>query len=375
MNKIVKILTEEKGASVVLVALSLMVIFGFAALVIDYGVVALERREMVTAADAGALAGARILLEENGDPAAKAAAIQAAENYAVSNGAQPSLVKAEVIDDYPYKGDTIQAIVVSAGHNEEFFFARALGSGFSDLDVTARGVASWGYVTSLSHNFLPLFIEEDQIPEEIPGFVSLHLRVEDSSSNWGIFSLTPSSDINDAIRGLPVVIDPPIQVWSGGLESVPSEYIYETKPGKMSSIIDALIKDTGKANHGRLYRNYLDPDVPLIGLIPIVEIISEKPNGRLDVVVRGFAPYEIQDVVVDPHGNGSVYATNLGPGKIRGIHHNVYDGTDFPDYRGSEHKGTIIGKLLDASNYYYVPTKTTNLSQTGMGLKYSFLIE
>ena len=55
MNKIVKILTEEKGASVVLVALSLMVIFGFAALVIDYGVVALERREMVTAADAGRL--------------------------------------------------------------------------------------------------------------------------------------------------------------------------------------------------------------------------------------------------------------------------------------------------------------------------------
>ena len=63
MEKIKRILRDEKGTALVLVCLAFVLLLGFSALVIDYGALALERRRMVTAADAGALAGARILLE------------------------------------------------------------------------------------------------------------------------------------------------------------------------------------------------------------------------------------------------------------------------------------------------------------------------
>jgi hypothetical protein len=76
-----KPLNNERGVSIVLVAILSTVLIGFAALAIDYGHLYVVRNELRDAADAGALAGARVLYLNDGtavNPGANAIAQAAA---------------------------------------------------------------------------------------------------------------------------------------------------------------------------------------------------------------------------------------------------------------------------------------------------------
>jgi hypothetical protein len=57
---------NQRGATAILVAVALVVLVGFTALAIDVGHLVLARNELQNAADAGALAGARFLYNEDG---------------------------------------------------------------------------------------------------------------------------------------------------------------------------------------------------------------------------------------------------------------------------------------------------------------------
>jgi len=82
---------NQRGVTAILVAILLVVLVGFTALAIDIGHLVLARNELQNAADAGALAGARFLYNEDGtevDPGANQIAYDAAtanmsENLAV----------------------------------------------------------------------------------------------------------------------------------------------------------------------------------------------------------------------------------------------------------------------------------------------------
>lgn len=69
-----RILRDQKGAVLVMVSLALAVLFGFTALAVDIGAAAAERRSLVTAADAAALAGAQYLPGDTGQAVAQAKA-------------------------------------------------------------------------------------------------------------------------------------------------------------------------------------------------------------------------------------------------------------------------------------------------------------
>ena len=58
MNRWIRNVRNERGAVLVLVAASMVVMFGFAALAVDVGNLMLVRTESQKAADAAALAGA-----------------------------------------------------------------------------------------------------------------------------------------------------------------------------------------------------------------------------------------------------------------------------------------------------------------------------
>src|SRR5690606_4536767 len=77
---------DERGQTLVQVALMLVVLLGFAALAIDGGMVYAERRHMQNAADAGALAGARELCLSGSETLAieKARAYTVGQNGAAS---------------------------------------------------------------------------------------------------------------------------------------------------------------------------------------------------------------------------------------------------------------------------------------------------
>jgi uncharacterized membrane protein len=122
-----KLFKEESGQSMVLAALSIVVLLGFAALVIDVGQLYMTRQELQTAADAAALAGAQDLLT------APSSALSTAEHYATTlNGAE------EAKSANPYKGDS-KKIEVICKTKVQAMFSRFLGS--EGITVSARAVA------------------------------------------------------------------------------------------------------------------------------------------------------------------------------------------------------------------------------------------
>jgi hypothetical protein len=117
----------EKGQVLVLVAILMVGLLGMAALIVDFGATALERRELQNAADAAALAGASMLPNCS-------KAVYTAIDYAVKNG-----VPQENVSCNPTNINIQDRIEVVVTSNVVYTFAQVLG--FMDVDVNARAVA------------------------------------------------------------------------------------------------------------------------------------------------------------------------------------------------------------------------------------------
>ncbi|QOR38333.1 hypothetical protein HNO52_07305 [Billgrantia diversa] len=188
---------RQKGVSVVLVAVSLVVLLGFMALAVDVGNLYVARNELHNAADAGSLAGARFLYVKDGswvndgmeaydpddpnDPfkSAEVRAREAAEannsqnspvevrveetvrgHWSFANQAfTPNMSAVEPVDLFGEEASTeeldkninfINAVQVVTERNKtpvETFFARVLG--INNVEVTARSVAYIGFAGTL----------------------------------------------------------------------------------------------------------------------------------------------------------------------------------------------------------------------------------
>lgn len=131
-----KIVKDTDGQVLVLFALVMLVLMGFAALATDVGMAYNQKTNLQSAADAAALAGA-MKLPNTGD------AMSVAVSYAGKNGlkATENGVKKDgdtVTATVPYNGnsDTIEVVCT---RTVKYSFASALG--FTEKDVSARAVA------------------------------------------------------------------------------------------------------------------------------------------------------------------------------------------------------------------------------------------
>ena len=287
-----RMLYNEDGAVTALVALMLVVLMGFGALAVDVGSLYKARREMVTAADAAALAGARELALSGG--VNTLGALAAAENYAIArNGAGSASVNIVNIG-------TDQAIEVIAMRNENLYLAKALG--FMNKNVTARAVATWGFPTEMiGGNLYPLIIEESMYNA---GVKDLHLKLEDYGGNWGLLDIGSGLDsVNEALRGFPVDLDETFTVGEI-IEAL-------TKPGDGGQSIIKAIEDNAPKpeKDGRMVRA-AEGLIGMTGWVPI--FTTEDHGGTMDIVIKGFAAYEIKDVIVNNQGEGSVNAFLAG---------------------------------------------------------------
>ena len=121
--------SHESGQTLVMVAFALIALIGFLAVAIDVGVLYSWRRDMQNAADAAALAGARVICMGG----SQAEAITAAETYALDeNRADSATVVIE-------GGNVVR---VTANVTAPLFFARALGT--NESGVTAQAAAVCG---------------------------------------------------------------------------------------------------------------------------------------------------------------------------------------------------------------------------------------
>jgi hypothetical protein len=270
-----KLLREEKGAVLVLVAAALVVLLGFGALTIDVGSLFLNRERLVNAADAAALAGVQFL------PADPVSAADTALYYAYQNGVEPGEVTVDISGD----GKTI---TVSAVRQVGFFLAPVLG--FTSTEVSAEAKARVGGVEAV-WGAAPL-----GIPEQTLEFGELYtLKVGGGCGEMGNFGALAlggrgASNYEDNLRN----------GYQGWLEIGD---VVETEPGNMSGPTKRAIEDRISGHEGCTFDDHCQ-NCPRLIYVPVYRDLGEKPGGRHDVEIVGFAAFFL-DGVIPGQGNKS----------------------------------------------------------------------
>lgn len=129
------ILKNRKGTSLVFYSILLSVIAGFAAISVDFGIIAYEKSKLVNTVDAAALAGAQELV----------ANISNTENIVASyiNKNNHNLKETSISVDYENR-----QVEVNASKNVNSYFAKILGK--NNFDVSAVAAAKIENISALS---------------------------------------------------------------------------------------------------------------------------------------------------------------------------------------------------------------------------------
>lgn len=201
-NKFIK---NEKGAVLPIVAVFLaFVAFGMAAIVIDVGFLYAERRELVTAADAAALAGAKEM-QKSGSTESQVKAV--AKNVAIANGAVNT--DEDDVEVY-FTGSTSDTRVrVTVENTVNLFFAGFFTEGSSVVNATA--VAS---PMRLNPGIFPIGIDANKAygadGKPKTGLIYLHGDKDDPNSFADLLNLdgdlNGASFINDLIVSRDTII-------------------------------------------------------------------------------------------------------------------------------------------------------------------------
>ncbi|MFA5881098.1 MAG: pilus assembly protein TadG-related protein [Eubacteriales bacterium] len=142
-----RLVKDERGTVIVVIAVIFTILLGFVALSVDTGILFMHNSRLGRAMDAAALAGAQELPDRD-------KARLAALDYASKNNIDPGTL------NISFSVDNKQ-ITLSGTRNVGLVFARFLG--FETSDVNARAVAEIQPI-SISKGLLPVGISEDQLP-------------------------------------------------------------------------------------------------------------------------------------------------------------------------------------------------------------------
>lgn len=290
-----KLLKDEKGVAVIILTLLLgLFALGFIAIVVDAGILYGKRKEMITAADAAALAGAQVLRESEGVSISEAEAT--AIQFAIANGVDEDNVdvfvgdKEVTLQDGQY--EVRQIVEVTVVNTQPLIFARFLGD--EESDVAAHSIATWGYVyKSFIGNFIPLFIFDSKY--RLDQDIMLHQNIEDSNSYGFIDIGSGLSDIKAGISG----------------ETVQGAYIYKDlldgQPGSGESL-RAAVEERMENAQGEATAE--DRRKAMIGIIPVIDRkeflnINDPKSNKYKLPIAYFAYYEIKDVIKKNTHRGS----------------------------------------------------------------------
>lgn len=167
---------RETGQTIIVVGFGLIVMLGFAGLAIDGSNVYLQHRRMQNAADAGALAGARILATGGQTNAEVLAAIR---DFALKNGGKSESLQAEYVsatnrigtiesfgNENPPPSNAV-GVYVAPSARFPVVFGGILG--VSSKTASAEASASMGSTGALNRNVFPVAIDDDLLKQISPG--------------------------------------------------------------------------------------------------------------------------------------------------------------------------------------------------------------
>jgi len=304
--------SAECGQVLALCAVFLVVLMGMAAAAIDVGSWYLARRQVQSAADSAALAGASQLAVSWSSAASTAAA-----NYA-TNGKSGDSVTYQNTTTLA-SGDTVK---VTAHRTAPGFFSRIFGIHSMNLTATASAtIKSYSKITSTGQ-VMPWAVMKDswQLGSQYslytdntsPNNGAVNLPVKDSSGTCS--TTTGASDYNNAIVGPPtglaacdVYVNEVLTVKSG-------QNTGPTKQGIDSRItswdpISSIVQFTSGGN-----AVILKPDSKQLVILPVVSDMSGGttwPGGGGQVKIIGFAFF----VLTSPgyaNGGKTVLGTFVG---------------------------------------------------------------
>ena len=298
---------SDEGAVAVVVALSLIVIFGMAALVIDVGGLLTAKRTMVSAADSAALAAAQSCALERGfEATAQADALAQVNVPTATQLAAPAYTGCTT-------GSSSGSVEVSYTMMKELAFAPVLGLP-DETDVPATAKAIWGpagggigvplQVNAASDGSFPCTTSSTTCTIYYDNKFTTA-----SSSDWGFLSFDTSNG------GWPTSVagnDPDRACPSSGTGNL-RDWITEAG-AQVSLVQDPSVGPTyvcaRDGNMGSASGPIFDALEDLVGgtyLFPVNRPPMIETNGREKYAVVGFIPLKITSVLSGD--NDAVYGT------------------------------------------------------------------
>nr|WP_277874686.1 Tad domain-containing protein [Mesobacillus harenae] len=299
---------EESGGALVLVAISMVALLGFTAIVIDAGRLFITKSQLQNALDAGVLGGAQGLLVSTAH--AESIAIEIADK----NG--------YVLENSEVKAETKQYIEAKKTVTVPMTFAKIINIPTASVTAKAKAIVA---PLKKARGIAPIAISKDLIPEGPDGTNLLCTKEiltdeekqnqpnsgQHSPGNCGFLSLTGAEGEQINLKEA---------LLNGGTYSTDDEPL-TTKPGGITQAkgpIDELIKMDESA--GRTHcEDYTTADNSCKRVIYVVVIDSwDGINGTKQVDVVGFAAYWIEGYDFtgqDKYLKGRIIDT-ISPGEI-----------------------------------------------------------
>ena len=154
---------DERGATVIIVVLSIFAIFGMVVLTVDVGGLVFRKRSMVNAADAGALSAAQTCSQplDTTDPATSANSYANQNDSGLKASGNPIVANQNCFQGMSTADKKTKGwVTVQYTAQQQLFFAGVLGFG-NKSPVTSAATAAWG--TAAAGYAVPIVLESGQL--------------------------------------------------------------------------------------------------------------------------------------------------------------------------------------------------------------------
>ena len=342
---------EDRGQSLILVALAMTMLLGITAFTTDIGYLFWQKRHLQNTADAGALAGARELID--GDTSQ-------------IDDVVSKYVDAHGLDEAELDNINIEnpQVTVELKGNRNLFFARILG--METADIRVRATARVGSIEGIN-GLIPIGIKENVLSGDTSCGEGLIIITKDNFGNWEDEDENnePGSEgENDGENGDGDGDGDGKEEENKGSEIGPGNWgwvnlaypensnVHDQKKyieegyGKVIKIGDTIETDPG-ANIGATKH--------LNDLKPILEGYIDDDNGERDTL---FIP-----VLKEKEGSGNYQVEIVGFAAIR-----------LTDYEGKSSK-LVIEAEYDSEKSIFASGSKINFDEPGFNLKGIALVE
>ncbi|UTR11517.1 pilus assembly protein TadG-related protein [Evansella sp. LMS18] len=283
MEKLMKVIKNEDGNVLVVVALTMVLLLGSVAFVVDAGRLYFEKSSLQKALDAAALGGAQTLASKVGNAEASAKDLSQKNNFSLQSS------NVEVTSTY---------VKVTQTSNVPMTFAKVLG--VDSVEVSATAKAAVNPLTS-GNGIQPIAVSKNAVGNHKVGQMDIL-----NCTNTGIHSgncgyLATDGTGANALKNA---------IINGSSYSV-GDTNPDTNPGKMQGPVSTAVKELIDKDSGKPHcqsPTTATSDCARVITIAIVETLNV--NGSSPVNIIGFAHYYLHGM--GEYKNGTLELKNNG---------------------------------------------------------------